>query len=222
MRVKLRFFAVVRERLQRDEGTLELPAGATCGDALDALGRAEDTIPPLRPYLRVAVNQQMVGLEHVLADGDEVALIPPVAGGAESARHAIVVDRPLSLDAVVAAVRAPGRGGIATFVGCVRAQSQGRAVVKLEYEAYAAMAEKVFVDLCEELERELPGVRVAVEHRVGTLAVGDDAVAIAAAAPHRADAFRACQAMIDRLKDRAPIWKRETGPDGTSWVGLGP
>jgi molybdopterin converting factor subunit 1 len=222
--VQVRYFAVVRERLGREQDSLELPAGADVAAALDALAARHPPIGALRPYLQTAVNRSMVRGEHVLVDGDELALIPPVAGGSDArARVAhVVADRPPSLDACVAAVRGPDAGGIATFTGMVRARSQGRDVSRLEYEAYGEMAEQVFRQLCEELERELPGVRLAVEHAVGTLAVGDVAVVIAAAAPHRAEAFRACQAMIDRLKERAPIWKKETGPDGTSWVGMGP
>jgi molybdopterin synthase catalytic subunit len=225
VRVSVRYFAVVRERLGREEETLTLAPGATVAAALDALVARHPALAPLRPYLQVAVNQAMAAPGRELADGDELALIPPVAGGSDAAttRHArIVEDRPPSLEGCVAAVRGPDAGGIATFTGMVRARSQGRDVTRLEYEAYAAMAEKVFRELCEEVERELPGVRVALEHAVGTLAVGDVAVVIAAAAPHRAEAFRACEAMIDRLKQRAPIWKKETGPDGTSWVGMGP
>jgi len=223
MRVVVRYFAVVRERLGREQDELELAAGATVGAALDALVVRHAAIGPLRPYLQVAVNQTMASANHPLADGDELALIPPVAGGSDSRRRAhVVADRPPSVDACIAAVRGPDAGGIATFTGMVRARSHGRDVTRLEYEAYAEMAERVFVELCEEIERELPGVRLAVEHAVGTLAVGDIAVVIAAAAPHRAEAFRACQAMIDRLKERAPIWKKETGPDGTTWVGMGP
>ena len=221
MRVVVRYFAVVRERLGREQDELELPAGATVATALDALAGRHAAIGALRPYLQVAVNQSMAQVGHELADGDELALIPPVAGGMD--RHArVVAERPPSIEACIAAVQGPDAGGIATFTGMVRARSQGRDVSRLEYEAYAEMAEKVFRELCEEIEREIAGVRVAVEHAVGTLAVGDIAVVIAAAAPHRAEAFRACQAMIDRLKERAPIWKKETGPDGTTWVGMGP
>jgi MoaE-MoaD fusion protein len=220
MRVTVRYFAVVRERLGREQEVLELGTGATVGAALEALALRHAAIGKLRPYLQLAVNQSMAGPDQPLQDGDELALIPPVAGGSAS-RHARMVSTP-SLDACIAAVRRPDAGGIVTFTGMVRARSQGRDVTRLEYEAYAEMAEKVFRELCDEIERELPGVRLAVEHATGTLAVGDIAVVIAAAAPHRAEAFRACQAMIDRLKERAPIWKKETGPDGTSWVGMGP
>ena len=102
------------------------------------------------------------------------------------------------------------------------ATSRGVTVERLEYEAYAGMAEKVIRALVDEIEAEVPGALLAIEHRVGALAIGDAAVVIAAAAPHRAEAFTACRAAIDRLKDRAPIWKKEFGDDGAVWVGLGP
>jgi MoaE-MoaD fusion protein len=219
VKVMVRYFAVFRERLGRDEEALELPDGATVAAALDALAARHDTVRALRGRFQTAVNQEMVRPAHALADGDELALIPPVAGGA---RHAVVLDRPLSVDRVVAAVAGPDTGGVVTFVGLVRRESQGRAVERLEYEAYREMAERVMADLCDEIEREIAGARLAVEHRVGALVVGDAAVAIAAAAPHRAEAFAACRALIDRLKERVPIWKKEIGPDGAEWVGLGP
>jgi molybdopterin synthase catalytic subunit len=122
----------------------------------------------------------------------------------------------------MAAVQGPGIGGVVTFTGLVRLHSRGTTIDHLEYEAYPAMAVKVMVQLCEEIEGEIEGARLAVEHRTGTLAIGEIAVVIAAAAPHRAEAFAACRAMIDRLKDRVPIWKKEVGVDGAEWVGLGP
>jgi MoaE-MoaD fusion protein len=104
----------------------------------------------------------------------------------------------------------------------VRDRSHGAAIETLDYEAYEPMAIRVMTELCDEIEAEQPGTRLAVEHRVGTLGVGELAVVIAAAAPHRAEAFAACRALIDRLKDRVPIWKKELGENGESWVGLGP
>ena len=113
-------------------------------------------------------------------------------------------------------------GGIVTFTGMVRRHSRGAAIDHLEYEAYARDGGPEMTRLCDEIEAEIAGARLAVEHRVGRLAVGDVAVVIAAAAPHRAEAFTACRAMIDRLKERVPIWKKEVGDDGAEWVGLGP
>ena len=123
-----------------------------------------------------------------------------------------------ALDAI-ARVSHSGAGGIDVFVGVVRDENDGRAVVKLEYQAYASMAKAEMERIAEELERELPGVRVAAIHRVGALVVGDVAVVCAASAPHRGEAFRACRLLIDRIKERVPIWKREHGPEGAYWVG---
>ena len=125
----------------------------------------------------------------------------------------------LSLDEVVAAVRHDAAGAIATFAGLVRDHNDGLPVVKLEYEAYASMAVAELARIADEITREIPGVRLAAVHRVGALVVGDVAIVCAASAPHRAEAFAACRALVDRIKARVPIWKREHGPDGAYWVG---
>ncbi len=220
MRLQVLYFAVFRERLARDTEAIELPDGATVADAIAALEALHPIVLQLRGHYRIAVNQAMADGTAALADGDELVLIPPVAGG--NARHVLLLDTPLSLDRCVAAVVGPEVGGVCTFTGLVRRHSRGVTVERLDYEAYGAMAVKVMTELVAEIEAELPGVALAVEHRVGTLGIGDLAVVIAAAAPHRAEAFTACRAMIDRLKDRVPIWKKELGEDGAVWVGLGP
>jgi molybdopterin synthase catalytic subunit len=125
----------------------------------------------------------------------------------------------ITVDEVVAAVAHPGAGGIDVFVGMVRDASEGKTVTRLDYEAYATMAEAEMKRIAEEIEREIAGSRVAVVHRIGSLGVGEAAVICAASAPHRAEAFIACRALIDRIKARVPIWKREHGPDGSAWVG---
>ena len=128
-------------------------------------------------------------------------------------------DAAIGLDELVLAVRHDGAGGIATFLGVVRDHNDGRAVTLLEYHAYRAMAEKELAAIAVEIEREIEGVRVACTHRIGELGVGDVAVACAGSAPDRDEAFRACRQLIDRVKARLPIWKREHGPDGPHWVG---
>ncbi len=128
-------------------------------------------------------------------------------------------EAPLSLDEVVAHVQRPGAGGIATFIGVVRDHSDGRAVTRLDYSAYDGMARREMAAIAAEIEAEMAGVTVAVAHRTGSLGVGDAAVICAASAPHRGEAFAACRALIDRIKSRVPIWKREYGPDGAAWVG---
>lgn len=226
MRIQVRYFAVFRERLKREEEVIELPTGSSVAAAIAHLAARHPSVAQLHGRFQTAVNQAMVPAETTLQDGDELALIPPVAGGADpagiAARHARVVTDTPSTDRCVAAVHTIDMGAMVTFTGVVRRHNRGLEVERLEYEAYTEMAEKVMQALCDEIEAELPGCRLAVEHRVGTLAVGDVAVAIAAAAPHRAEAFDACRAMIDRLKERVPIWKKETTPDGSEWIGLGP
>lgn len=133
--------------------------------------------------------------------------------------RAQIKDDPLSVDETLALVRRPGAGGQTVFVGVVRDESDGRVVTRLEYSAYATMAVREMDRIAEEIEREIEGARVAVMHRTGSLAVGDAAVICAASAPHRGEAFKACRALIDRIKERVPIWKREIGPDGEAWVG---
>lgn len=220
MKIQVRYFAVLRERLGSEGETIELADGATVGDALAALAARHEAFGALRTRCQTAVNQAMAPSGVTLRDGDELALIPPMAGG--TGRHARLLDGPLSLDRVVGAVAGPDAGGVVTFTGAVRRHSAGRQVTRLEYEAYGEMAERVMRELCDEIEAEMAGVRLAVEHRTGALSVGDAAVVIAAAAPHRAEAFAACRALIDRLKQRVPIWKKEIGPDGDEWIGLGP
>lgn len=126
---------------------------------------------------------------------------------------------PLGLDECFRAVSRPEAGGVALFIGVVRDHNAGQSVSRLEYQAYASMAEKELRLLADEIEAELPGCRLSCLHRTGDLAVGDLAVVCAASAPHRDQAFAACRLLIDRLKARVPIWKREHGEQGPSWIG---
>lgn len=225
MRVRVLYFAVFREKLGREDDVVALAGGSCVRDAIAALAARHDAIAKLRGKFRVAVNEDFSDDDRVLADGDEIALIPPVAGGTDEparGRHVQLLATPLSLDRCIAAVGGPGMGGIVTFTGMVRRHSRGTLVDHLEYEAYGAMALREMTRLCDEIEAEVAGVQLAVEHRIGRLEIGDIAVVIAAAAPHRGEAFTACRAMIDRLKERVPIWKKEVGDDGAEWVGLGP
>lgn len=130
-----------------------------------------------------------------------------------------VRETPIGLDEAVTAVARPSAGGIATFLGVVRDVSEGRAVTRLEYQAYDAMAVREMEAIAREIETEVPGTVVCALHRTGSLAVGEVAVVCAASAKHRDEAFRACRLLIDRIKSRVPIWKREHGPDGAAWVG---
>jgi MoaE-MoaD fusion protein len=216
MRVKVLYFAVLRERRGASSEVLDLPAGGDVAMALATIAKRNPQVAPLLPRTQVALNQVVVVATTPLGEGDELALIPPVSGGSLS--RIAVLDRPLSLDAVMDVVTGPDRGGLVTFTGLVRRQGKVPNVVRLEYEAYREMAERVLGEIADEIERESAGVRVAIHHRVGSLEVGESAVMVAAAAPHRGPAFEACRAAIDRLKSRAPIWKKEIGEAGAEWI----
>jgi molybdopterin synthase catalytic subunit len=223
MRVRVLYFAMVRERLRREQEEVEVAPGTTVGQLLDRLAALHPPIAAMRPFLKIARNQVGAGDDEALGEGDELALIPPVSGGSDPVRAPLcaVRDTPLDLGEVVGAVAHEGAGGLVTFTGLVRRQSRGRTVERLEYEAYRAMAEARLREIAGQLE-ERHGARLAILHRVGRLAVGDLAVVIAASAPHRAEAFAACREAIERLKQEVPIWKKEVGEDGEEWIGLGP
>ena len=207
--IRVRLFAGLRERAGWSEREL------------DGIERLSDVWPALRlgdepAGLLYAVNREYAEPERELADGDEVALIPPVSGGAFR-----VTDQPLSLDTAVAEVADERAGAIATFTGTVRRQSRGREVTQLEYEAYAEMAEDVMAQLAHDLQERYELCAVAIHHRVGTLGIGDASVVIAVSAPHRQDALAACKDAIDTLKQTVPLWKKEIYEGGEEWLGRG-
>lgn len=217
MRVTVLYFAAARERAGRSSETIDLGEGATAGDALAAACERHPALRAVAGKLRLAVDQEFAPLDRKLRDGGEVALIPPVSGGAPQHR---IGPEPLSADAPLQEVAGTDAGAVVSFVGTVRASNHGKSVVRLEYEAYPEMALRVFARIAAEAQQRW-SARVAIHHRVGALDPGALSVVIAAAAPHRADAFEACRHAIEVLKEDAPIWKREFYPDGSSWVGLG-
>lgn len=219
IRVNVLFFAIVRERLGERSQELEIPKGSSISDLWVTLNATHPGMDALKPHIRTAVNMDFADDSYVLQDGDEVALIPPVAGGAPSAR--MTMDK-LDPDELSRRVLTEADGAVVTFAGAVRNHSKGRAVSFLEYEAYPEMAVHQMELVVAEVSDKWPTCRVLVDHRYGRLEIGDLAVVIAVASPHRKEAFLACEYVIDRLKETAPIWKREVGPDGDEWVGMGP
>jgi molybdopterin synthase catalytic subunit len=211
MRVLTRLFAGLREQAGTGRLELELPAGAVVGDVWRALELGDEP-----PGLLYAVNRDYAPRERELADGDEVALIPPVSGGAFR-----LTEGPVNLTAVVVEVVDERAGAIATFLGTVRSQSRGREVIALEYEAYEDMAENVMAEIAEQAQERYDLCKVAISHRVGRVEPGETSVAIAVSAPHRRDALAACKDVIDELKERVPLWKKELYADGEEWIGRG-
>jgi molybdopterin converting factor subunit 1 len=205
--VTIRLFAMLRERAGKRELTLDLPEGARVRDALDELGDLAAGLP-----LVMAVNREYAAEDHVLDAGDELALIPPVSGGETALVHARVTDEPLSLDGVTARVRDPRAGAVVTFQGVTRD------VEKLEYEAYAEMAEERIASIVSDAVERHGLCAAAAEHRVGDVPLSEPSVIVAVSAPHRGEAFAGGREIIDRLKAEAPIWKKEVEGGEGRWV----
>jgi molybdopterin synthase catalytic subunit/molybdopterin converting factor small subunit len=211
VQITVRLFAGLRELAGTGRQELELPEPASVDDVWPAL-----ELGPEPTGLLYAVNRAYADRETELSEGDEVALIPPVSGGAFR-----LTEGPVNLTSVVVAVVDERAGAIATFLGTVRAQSRGRDVIALEYEAYAEMAEEVMAEISEELRARYDLCEVAITHRLGRVEVGETSVAIAVSAPHRQDALAACADAIEALKARVPLWKKELYEGGEEWIGRG-
>ena len=208
MTVRVRLFAGLSERAGWKQREIDAD---TVGDVWRALELGDEP-----PGLLYAVNKEYATADRALVDGDEVALIPPVSGGAF-----LLSDDPLSLDRIVAEVRDEQAGAIATFTGTTRISSRGRSVTHLEYEAYEGMAEGVMAEIAKGLQSRYELSAVAIHHRVGRVGIGETSVVIAVSAPHRQDALAACKDAIDELKERVPLWKKEVYSDGAEWIGRG-
>lgn len=218
MKIRVRYFAIIRETLGRAEETRQVPEGTTAGSLFDALVDEEPRLARMRASTLVMVNEAYVRGDRVLEDGDDVALIPPVSGGADERRFR-VGPQPLDARAVEALVASESAGAVIAFTGTVRDRARGRTVVALEYEAYRPAAEAMLRQIGDEIAERWRIDRVAVAHRTGRLGVGEASVVIAVAAPHRHEGFAACAYAIERLKEIVPIWKKEHYEDGAVWVG---
>ncbi len=208
MKVRVRLFAGLRERAGWSEREVD---ARSVGDVWAELGLGDEPAG-----LLYAVNHEYAERDQTLAEGDEVAVIPPVSGGAFR-----LSGEPLDLGSVIAEVADERAGAVATFQGTVRRQSRGRQVIALEYEAYSGMAEKVMAEIADGAKARYTLCEVAVAHRVGRCEVGEVSVAIAVSAPHRQDALSACRDVIDELKERVPLWKKELYEGGEEWIGQG-
>jgi molybdopterin synthase catalytic subunit len=209
MQVTVKLFAILRELAGWSERALELPDGSSVADVWPALELGAE--PPGLAYAR---NREYADRVTQLADGDEVAVLPPVSGG-----DFRVQPEPLDVAAVVAQVSRPDAGAIATFIGTTREHSRGRVVVGLEYDAYPEMAESEMARIGEAIRSRHDVLDVAMAHRVGPVPIGEASVVIAVSAAHRAAAFEACREAIDTLKQTVPVWKKELFEGGEEWIG---
>jgi molybdopterin synthase catalytic subunit/molybdopterin converting factor small subunit len=209
VRVTVRLFAGLRERA--GTARLEIEGVERVGDVWAKLALGDEPAG-----LLYAVNRDYADRGRALEDGDEVALIPPVSGGAFR-----LSAEPLDLQTAVAEAASDDAGAVATFVGTVRRSSRGRDVLYLEYEAFEEMAEPMLARLADELKAKHGLCEVAIHHRLGRVEIGEPSVVIAVSAPHRAAALEACGEAIDTLKGTIPLWKKEVYAGGEEWIGQG-
>jgi molybdopterin synthase catalytic subunit len=200
MQVRIRLFAGLRERAGADEVALELPDGALVGDALAQLDHLTGGLPVV-----MAVNEEYADAARPLDAGDELALIPPVSGGSVGTAHVRVTTDPLTLDPLIERVRDPRAGAVVTFSGVTRD------VPELDYEAYVSMAQRTLAEIVQAAIARHGLCAAAAEHRIGIVSLSEPSVTVAASAPHRAEAFAGAREIIDEIKARAPIWKKEEG-----------
>jgi len=217
--VLVRLFAALRERAGRDSVEVELQPGDTPRSVFERLF-ADRPRPDWPGPLAYAINEEYVAADTPVTDGDELAFIPPLGGGAPDPRVALSHE-PIELAPLIDLVTGPTRGGQCTFSGTTRNTFEGRPVTHLEYEAYEPLALKQMAAICDDIEQRWPGVAVAMVHRLGRLTIGEAAVHVAAAGPHRDECFAACRFAIDTLKATVPIFKKEVYADGSVWKDQG-
>jgi molybdopterin converting factor subunit 1 len=224
--VRIVYFAAARDLARVGTENVVLTTNMNVAELKLWLARHQPALAPYLARMRIAINGEFAADSDRVHAGDELTVLPPVAGGApvDDATHELLAEvrsAPLSIDEVVRAVQQPSAGAISIFLGVVRDHHQGKPVQRLDYEAYVELANKEMGRILAELTRTHPNTRLAALHRVGELAIGDTAVVVAASAAHRDEAFTLCRAAIDRIKDTVPIWKKEWSPDGSAlWVNL--
>ena len=209
MRITVRLFAGLRERA--GVARVELDEVARVGEVWARLDLGDEPAG-----LLYAVNREYADRGTELHDGDEVALIPPVSGGAFR-----ISAQPLDVAAVIDEASSDDAGAVASFVGTVRRRSRDRDVLHLEYEAFEEMAEPMLARLAASLTEKHGLSKVAIHHRIGRVEIGEPSVVIAVSAPHRAAALDACREAIDTLKETIPLWKKEIYAGGEEWIGRG-
>lgn len=215
--ITARLFARLREQAGIEQEEVDV-RDATVEDVYRALLLRHPGLEANLDLIRPARNRSFAEWSERVADGDEIAFIPPVSGGSGTAVLVELTPEPLDPRRLEAAVAHAGAGAICTFTGVVRDRSRGEPVTHLEYEAYAGMAERQMREIVAEIAERWPEARVAMAHRTGVLEIGEASVVVSASCPHRAQAFEACRWGIDRLKESVPIWKKEFAATGAVWI----
>lgn len=219
--ITVRLFAILKDRA--GTGEIRIEEGLPTVRAL--LAEVSRRHPSLRDpisagRLLISINQEFAGMDAPLRDGDEVALMPPFSGGGEKYGIVRIQTEPFSVEEEIERVKTVSRsvGAVVSFLGTTRDLSRGKRVARLEFEHYPGMAEKKLAEIRERAIREFGVAEVSIIHRIGTIPAGENIVLIVAASGHRDEAFKACRFCIDEIKRITPIWKRETTPEGETWV----
>ncbi len=220
--VKVRFFAIIKNLAGKEEAQLEVGSSIKLKDFV---GMIEKEFPKVGEMLRtkrvlISVNQEIGNDDMLVKDGDEVAILPPFAGGAAGSPMVRIQKEDFSIDEEINRVKAVSGdvGGIVVFLGTGRGTSRGRSISKLDFEHYPGMAENKLNEIREKALKDFDIIEVNIVHRISEISIGENIVLIVVGAAHRADAFKACKWCIDELKRITPIWKKETTPDGEIWV----
>jgi len=224
MQIQVLFFGILRDLIGRGSDVLDLPSSATLGDLLEHYEKLMPRLKSVRGTIAVSVNQEYVGPEVKLNEGDEVALLPPVSGGmditqaSEQHKHVAMVRGRIETEALLEKIKQPQDGAVAVFEGIARNNTRGRRTLYLDYESYEEMALKQMEELAQRALSQFAIRDVAIVHRLGRLEIGETSVLILVASAHRAAAFDACRWLIDSLKRKVPIWKKEYFDDGAVWA----
>ena len=213
--LRIRYFALARERVGSEADSLASRPGDTVAAVRARLAQAQPVLADLLPLCRIAVNDDFARDDEPVPPGAEVLVLPPASGGAARCH---LQDEPLDPAALTAAVSAMGHGGVVSFVGTVRASNRGLNVQHLDYSSHAPLALRELERICDEAISRFGLYDARCAHRLGRVAIGEPAVVVAVAAPHRGEAFDGCRYVIDELKKRVPIWKKETTDDGSEWL----
>ncbi len=223
MKAKVRLFARLADLAGTRETEVELGEGLSVAEAFRLLCQRFPEMADHAGSLMYAVNAEYVSPDHPLRAGDELALIPPVSGGARARPEPAeglfeVTADPLDPQRLIKHVRKDESGAVAVFLGVVRDNSMGRRVLYLEYDAYPEMATRVMRQIAEEAMARWPVAGIAMQHRTGRLEIGETSLLIAVSSPHRKEAFEACQHLVDRFKEAVPVWKKEVWEGGEVWI----
>jgi MoaE-MoaD fusion protein len=218
MQVRVLFFGVLKDLMERESDSVQLPEDATLKDLMDHYQTLTPGLKKFISSIAVSVNQEYARPEARLQSGDEVALLPPVSGGSSRSAHCAIVHEKINTAAVLDQIKRPHDGAAVVFEGVVRNHSRGRRTLHLEYEAYEEMALKQMEALAEQALGQFSISDLALVHRLGRLQIGETSVVMVVTSAHRAAAFDACRWLIDTLKRTVPIWKKEYFEDGAVWA----